>query len=137
MASNLKASAAMDVLTINKACTAAVAEGACLITGADFDTAVLPSGAAATKVLGIATNSTGATGERVNVMVLGVANALAVASATITQGDKLITANSSGHVKSWTAETAVDIVGIALETRTIGAAAEMIPVLLTGPTYLA
>lgn len=128
MASNLKASQSVDIFSWNYACTAAVSEGAVLVAGTDYDQAVLPSGAAATKVVGVAKNPTGATGERVTVQKLGIANVLAVASTTITQGDELITANSSGHVKSWTNETAVDVVGVALETRTIGSAAEMIPV---------
>ena len=127
MASNLKAAVAVDVFTWNYACTAAVSEGAVLVAGTDYDQAVLPSGAAATKIVGVAKNATGASGERVNVAKVGVVPVLAAANASITQGDELITSNSSGHVKSWTNETAVDVVGIAMETRTIGSTAEMIP----------
>lgn len=128
MASNLKASQKVDIFTWNYACTAAVSEGAVLVAGSDYDQAVLPAGAADKKIVGVATNDTGASGDRVNVQKIGIANVLAAASATITQGDELITANSSGHVKSWVNETAVDVVGVAMETRTIGATAELIPV---------
>jgi len=128
MASNLKASVSADVFSWNYACGAATSEGAVCVAGSDYDSVALPAGAAATKVVGVAKNGTGASGERLTVQKLGIANVLALASTTITQGDELITANSSGHVKSWTNETAVDVVGIAMETRTIGSAAEMIPV---------
>ena len=130
MASNQKASVSVDVFTWNYACTAAVSEGAVLVAGSDYDQAVLPAGAADKKIVGVAKNDTGASGDRVNVQILGIANVLAAASSTINQGDELITANTSGHVKSWTNETAVDVVGVAMETRTIGSSAELIPVIL-------
>ncbi len=61
----------------------------------------------------------------------GVANVLIAASATVTQGDEIITASATGGTcKSWVNETAVDVIGIALETRVVGAAAELVPVLL-------
>ncbi len=132
MASNLKASASVDILTLNKSSVSTISEGGACAFHTDFDQVTAVSGAAAVKVMGIVTNAGGVvSGDRTNVQVIGVANVLMAASQTITQGDEIITSSATGGTcKSWVNETAVDVIGIAQETRVIGAAAELVPVLL-------
>ena len=115
---------------LSKAAEAAMSEGAVVLAGSDFDTIALPAGAGATGILGVARNAALAAGDRVSVMTMGQANVLLAASASCTEGAPVIAANSSGHIKGWTNETACDVLGTAMVTRTAGSSAEMVPVLL-------
>ena len=127
MASYNVSSTEKPIRVDNKAVTETLAEGAVMCTGADFDAVLLPAGAAATKIYGVA-RSAAVSGDRLSLLLEGQGNVLLAATATCTAGVPLITANASGHAKSWTNETDVDVVGMALVTRTAGASAEMVPV---------
>lgn len=105
-----------------------IAEGAVVIYSAATNGLVkLPAGAAAPAVAGVNMSAgTSAVGDMLEVQKSGIAMVLLAASATVARGDLLITANSSGHVKAWTNETAVTIVGRSEVAKTAGGAAEMI-----------
>lgn len=131
MASNQTASARIDVLTINKESAATLSEGAVCAFGTDFDKVTTPTGAAAIGLCGIVCNAGGVvSGDRTDVQVAGVANVLVAASTTVNQGKEAISAASTGTVKEWTSETAVDVIGIFMETRVVGGTASLVPVLL-------
>ena len=90
-----------------------------------------PAGAAAKRVAGVIMDqqpSAGTTsGDVVNVQTLGIGLGLLVAGGTAAEGDPLIVANSSGHLKVWTNETDVDVVGYSLANMTAGSNADAIP----------
>src|SRR5260221_115118 len=85
-----------------------IAEGAVVIYSAATNGLVkLPAAAAAPAVAGVKMNAgSSAAGDWLDIQKAGIASVLLVASATIARGDLLIVANSSGHVKAWTNETA-------------------------------
>lgn len=127
-----KASASIDVLTINKRSPGTYAEGAVVkASTTDGDSFAAPADAG-TGLLGIVTNAGGVvSGDRANIQVLGVANCLMAASTTITAGDLVISAGTDGTVNSRVAETTVDVIGIAMATKTSGSSDTcLIPVLL-------
>lgn len=133
MASNQKASTAMDVFTLSKLSTATIAEGcACAIVAGDGDTIGNVTGAEATSVFGIVTNAGGVvSGDRANVQILGRANVLLAASTSCQAGDELVTAAAAGTLKPKGA--AVDgkrVVAIAEQDRSSNASAQMVPAIL-------
>jgi hypothetical protein len=107
-----------------------IVEGAVVIYSAATNGLVkLPGAAAAPGVAGVVMNagtSTSGGGDFLDVQKAGIACVLLVAAATVARGDLLIVANTSGHVKAWTNETACTIVGRSEVAKTAGAAAEMI-----------
>lgn len=130
MASFNVSSTEIPVLILSKTLKSTAAEGAVVCFGTDYDEVALPgAGPVQIGVAGILRQA-GVSGDRASILVLGVANVLALATTTVTEGVPVIIANTSGHVKSWTNETNVDVVGISMVTRTIGATAELIPVLM-------
>lgn len=107
---------------------ASIVEGAVVIYSAATNGVVkLPAAAAAAGVAGVCMSAgSSAADDFLEVQKAGIAMVLLVASATVARGDLLIVANSSGHVKAWTNETACTIVGRSEVAKTAGAAAEMI-----------
>lgn len=105
-----------------------IAEGAVVIYSAATNGLVkLPAAAAAAGVAGVNMNAgSSAVGDFLDIQKAGIACVLLAASAVVARGDLLIVANSSGHVKAWTSETAVTIVGRSEVAKTAGSAAEMI-----------
>lgn len=116
--------------------TAGLKEGAVVI----FDSSnpgqvIAPGGAGATKVAGViidvlGTTGSTAVGDYVNVQRTGICNVLLDATVSCTYGDKLQVADTDGSVKPNTATDSCDIVGVALQTLTAGAANGMISVQL-------
>ncbi len=105
-----------------------IAEGAVVIYSAATNGLVkLPAGAAAAGAAGVVMNAGSSTaGDFLDVQKAGIACVLLAATLTVARGDLLIVANSSGHVKVWTSETACTIIGRSEVAKTAGAAAEMI-----------
>ena len=128
-----------DALVTCEVRTAGLAEGAVVCWDAvDKKNCVAPGGAGATKVRGVlygqqgSSTSVGSTavGDVVTVQQRGTARVLLGATLTVAAGDPVIVSNTSGHVKALGAETVCSILGYALESKTAGAAAEMISVRL-------
>jgi hypothetical protein len=100
----------------------------------------LPTAAGATGVLGIVAeqgdpNSSGAfaVGDEFAVCVEGVAECLLSASAVATKGGLAITDSANGTIKPWVAESKpYDVVGVFAQTKTAGAAPELVSVIV-GP----
>lgn len=130
MSANNKGAAPIDLLSFPKVPGATIAEGA-VVKLTDFNTVGLPAGAADKDgVWGVAKAAAVSTDPYVPVQWQGVALVLGAAAEVITLGARLITANASGHVKAIAATTDVDVIGRAMRAQTIGASAELIPVLL-------
>jgi hypothetical protein len=105
---------------------ASLPEGTVVVYTAQ-DTVGLPSGAGAAGVAGVVTDSgTVATGDRCNVQKAGIALVLLAAGQTVTIGQELVVANSSGHVKALAAETGCVIVGRSEQAFTAGSNADPI-----------
>lgn len=97
--------------------SATVAVGAVLVQGAADDAVKLPSGANSTEaVIGLCYQAVSTTDPNASAVINGVWQG--IASGAITRGDKLVIANSSGHVASASASTPpnASIVGRALES---------------------
>ena len=100
---------------ISSACVCVVA------SGTNAGNVALPGGALAVKLVGVTQEpvaSSSVTNE-LSVMVTGIAQVQSDGSATITAGDYLVIANSSGQVKSATPASGTNlrqVVGIALNS---------------------
>jgi len=128
-----KASAAIDVFSFNKKSPGTYREGAVVAASTtDGDSFAAPADAG-TLLLGIVTNAGGVlVNERANLQRHGIANVLMAASTTITAGDLVISAGTDGTCNSRASETTVDVIGIAMATKTSGSSDYcLIPVLLT------
>lgn len=107
-----------------------IADGAVVVVGADDDSATLPSGAYShAAILGVAHRQGGgsyAANDHMDVITCGVA--ACIAAATITRGQRVVVANSSGHVRPEASnQIGVAGVGVALGSAVSG---ERVPVLL-------
>ncbi len=121
--------------------TAIASANVCVVaSGTNAGNVALPGGALAVKFIGVTQEPVAAssTSNELAVMVAGIAQVQSDGSASVTAGDYLVIANSSGQVKSVTPASGTNlrqVVGIALNSA-VNTAGLLIDMLIQPAVYI-
>lgn len=119
------------LFTLSRLAEVPVAEGCAVVVGTAEGNCKLPGGALASRVLGISRSAGTSNGvdEKISINCLGEGPALLGATLSIAEGDELVVANASGHLrKRVVGDAAGCVVGTSRVTRTAGALPEFITI---------